>query len=219
MKLNVPRFKQQRITCGPSSLKQVLSYYGKNIPLNDMLKEIEMTKYGTWMSNLAIYAENLGYKTKIITFDTNILDPTWIGLPKKKLIRKLKLRFKTIKNKEHEPLAEYLENGGTLEIKIPTKEMLINYLNKGIPPIISLSCTSLWKTIRRVPDTLKSTDIKGKHIGHYLTVNGYENGKFLIVDSHWKHSKKGIYKVSVNDLLFAWYFWGGWLLIIEKVNK
>jgi len=91
MRLKVPYFKQKRLTCGPSSLQQVLAYYGKKISLNKILKHIKMFKYGTWLGYLGVCAIKLGFKAKWVCYNVEYIDPTWFSLPRNKLMKKLEV--------------------------------------------------------------------------------------------------------------------------------
>jgi len=209
--LNVPRFKQKKNTCGPSSLQQILAYYGIEMDLKKIMRNVKIYKGGfAFMSDLATYVKKLGFDSKIICYDASIVDPTWSELSKRKIIQKLVKRFKFEKN-GIKKLIKFLKVNGKLEIRIPTKELILSYLKKKVPPIICLSSTILRGKSRRYKG--KYDDIKGNPIGHFLVISGYDNGYFIVTDP--SRISKGIYKVKEDKLLFSWFFWGGWLLIIK----
>jgi len=218
MKLKVPYLKQRKITCGPSSLQQVFAYYGKKLTLDEILKNVKMFKnFGTWTAYLGLCAMELGYKVKLIYYNVKYVDPTWFKLPRKKLIKKLKQSLKKAKRLKDKralkSLIKYLEGRGKIEFRIPSKQLLINCLNRKIPPIVCLSCTSLRGNKRVNHKTYRDSEY-GQPEGHFIVVSGYENGKFIIADPSAKYG--GILKVPEDKLIFSWFFWGGDALIIEK---
>lgn len=99
MKLNVPRFEQENDWfCGPAVLQSVLAYYGINKSQKEIARESNSTKkYGSFLSDMVAFARKSGLKTNLILFDTEIIDPTWTKLSKKKLVEKLSKRLRTTK--------------------------------------------------------------------------------------------------------------------------
>jgi len=212
MKLDVPYIKQEKNMCGPSSLQQVLEYYGRKISLKDILANVKMFPFGTPPPYLAIGAKKLGYKVRLISFDVNYVDPSWKNSPKNEIIEKLKKRLPTIKNRiinrRTKGLIMALESGVELDIKIPSEKILIKYMKRGIPPIITLSYNVLHDYKRKLNDKLD--DVKGLPTGHYVVVSGYDDNNFIVTDPF-----NGTLKVPKRKLLFSWFFLGGWILIVE----
>ena len=60
--LFVPLLKQGKMECGPTSLRMVLKYFGKNITKEEIIKKIGLKKYGVRTIDLANFARNLGFK-------------------------------------------------------------------------------------------------------------------------------------------------------------
>jgi uncharacterized protein YvpB len=216
MKLKVPCFKQKKLTCGPTSLQQVLAYYRKKISLNEILKNIKMFKYGTWTGYLGICAIKLGFKAKLVYYNVNYIDPTWFGLSRNRLIKKLEVLLRREKRKKRKEgitsLLEYLKAGGEIIFQIPSESLLLDCLKKKIPPIVCLSSTILYKRKRFDFKKNKRSEY-GEPFGHFIVVSGYENGKFIVTDPHQKYG--GVYKVPEDKFIFAWLFLGGDCLIIE----
>ena len=69
MKLNVPFYKQSSIAdCGPTALRMVLSYYGKNPSINNIKEKCEIKKdKGISTIQIAIAAAKFGYKSSLYT--------------------------------------------------------------------------------------------------------------------------------------------------------
>lgn len=220
VKLKVPRFKQtDPMGCGHASLQEVFVYYGKNVPQSKILRDIGVRGYGSWITQLGLYAMKNGFKAKIITEDANYLDPTWKKLSKKNLIKKLRVALKKangrMKKDAYRYLIKFLKNGGYLEFRQATKSDVVRYLKKKIPVIMCLSSTVLHKG-RRYGKKGKRSEY-GYPAGHFVVVSGYNNGRFTIADSHKKVG--GILTFNEDLLIYSWYFWGGWMLVISNETK
>jgi hypothetical protein len=96
-----------------------------------------------------------------------------------------------------------LKAGGEIIFRIPSKSLLLDCLNKKIPPIICLSSTILYGR-KRFDFKMGKRSEYGEPLGHFIVVSGYENGKFIVTDPHQKYG--GVYKVSEDKLIFAWLF-------------
>jgi hypothetical protein len=101
-----------------------------------------------------------------------------------------------------------LESGVELDIKIPSEKILIEYLKRSIPPIITLSYNVLHDYKRKLNDKLD--DVRGLPTGHYVVVSGYDSKKFIVTDPF-----NGTLKVPKEKLIFSWFLLGGWILIVE----
>jgi len=219
IKLDIRRFEQKDWWfCGPAILQSVLDYYGIEKSQEEIAKGLGSgKKYGTFLSDMGIYAKKLGLKAKIVLFDTEIIDPTWTKINKEELIKKLAKRMKATKpNKKrkhtYKSLIKYLRIGGTLSLEIPSKKLLIQSLKNKEASVIPIGNKAFFKTIRVFKN--KPDDIRGTHGGHFIIIKGYRKGKFLIVDPLNKEYYKK--EVDEDELLFSWFYWGGWLLIIGK---
>jgi hypothetical protein len=218
--LDVPRFVQGKGECGPTSLRQILAYYmGEHAPAKEeVLKNICMTEYGSWNTDLGVYAMELGFFAKITMNDVWLIDPTWASLPKEALESKIKSRILFEKNgllrEGLKSILRLFDACGNIEIAIASKEDLVHSLENGIPPLLSVCSTILRGEMRRRYSDGTSSDIEGGPRGHKVVLAGYEKGKFLVIDTNPK--TEGKYWVDEARLLMAWYFWGGWVLYLEK---
>ena len=214
MRLKVKRFRQIGSTCGQTSLRAVLDYFGLKFSLSEILKGVRLYKTGTYIEDMALFAKSLGFKTKIITFDPEFFDPTWANLPQKSLLRKYKrsMKFKRGRKRKREKILNYLKKGEKYSLQIPSRKLLFSYLKKKIPPILCIFSTILRKEKRR--KNSKLNDIAGKPMGHFVVLMGYENKKFIIMDPN--SQKGGIKAVPEDLLLYSWYLHGGWMVVIQK---
>ena len=105
------------VTCGPTSLHAVYSFFGENVDLTDLIKEIEMLEGGgTLAVYLGIHAMELGYKATVYSYNLRVFDPSWFSFNSEQLIEKLKkqLEYKDGKKftKTCNAYLEFLEKGG-----------------------------------------------------------------------------------------------------------
>ena len=207
----VKRIKQTGLNCGPTSLAQLVYYYGCSESLEEIIRKTKMIKgLGTFDGFLGKTAIALRYKVNIIPQNLYVFDPTWYTLPKKKLLKKLKLLKKHAKNRQLKTCVtgyiKYLEAGGRLEFKPLSKKLLIERLEKH-PILVGLCSTYLYKQKRTNTKKIEESDITGWRTGHFLIVNGYDpkTDKFYITDPWYKipFSKSGKYKIRSDVLLTA----------------
>ena len=81
--MKIPQFKQiNKLACGPAVLSMVFAYYEKNYSQQEIIKEIGgLKKYGSRMIKLAKFAENTGFKTKLLSYDKKLKNEAIIKLP------------------------------------------------------------------------------------------------------------------------------------------
>src|SRR5690606_38167782 len=81
--LQVQRFLQpDDVTCGPTCLRKVYDYYGVDLPLEEVMGEIDRNEDGgTLAVFLGASAMKRGFRARIYSYDLRIFDPTWARLP------------------------------------------------------------------------------------------------------------------------------------------
>lgn len=197
IKLNVPIFKQEdMLACSAACLRMVLGYYGINKTENELVKSLGgLRKAGNYKgiraTKLALFARKIGFNADCYSYNTHTLDPSFARLSRNELIEKvgeLDMKAKKIdeKNLIHS-LHEFLKLGGNFKIEFPDKRLIINYLERKIPVIISVSSGAFFE---------RKTDA-----GHFIVITGYDNGKFCYNDPAF--GIKG--EMDENKLLFSWY--------------
>lgn len=197
IKLDVPIFKQEdKLACSAACLRMVLGYYGINKTESGLVKSLGgLRKAGNYKgiraTKLALFAKKLGFNVDCYSYNTHTLDPSFAKLRKNELIENvgiLERKAKKIdeKNLIHS-LHEFLKIGGNFNIDFPNKKFIINYLEKKIPVIITVSSGVFFE---------RKTDA-----GHFIVITGYDNGKFYYNDPAF--GIKG--EMDENKLLFSWY--------------
>ncbi len=210
--------QEEKWFCGPAVVQSVLEYFGIKMSQKEIAKGCGTSKkYGTSLVGMAIFLKKLGLKPRLIIFDPEIIDPTWSKLSKKILAEKLSKRLKAVKPKKrtrrvYELLIEYLKNNGEVFLKIPGKELITEALRRNEIPIIAVCNKIFYKTIRTYKN--RPDDIKGGYGGHIVIVKGYKNGKFFVADP-----LKQKRKISEDELLFSWFYWGGWMLLVGRGGR
>ena len=67
-------------TCGPTCLHAVYSYYGDELPLQEVVDEVPVfADGGTLAVMLGCHALRRGYDARIFTFNLQVFDPTWFN--------------------------------------------------------------------------------------------------------------------------------------------
>ena len=199
------------VTCGPTCLDAIYRYYGDEIPLEQVVSEVQQLETGgTLAVLLACHALKRGYKATIYTYNLRIFDPTWFGQFGGDLEEKLreqlrhketpKLRFAT------EAYVEFLERGGTIKFEELNSALLRRYLNRGIPILTGLSATYLYRCPRELVTT-DPDDVRGEPQGHFVVVCGYDRlrRQVMVADPYPDHAlgDSNKYFVSFDRLIGA----------------
>lgn len=204
-------------TCGPTSLHAIYKYYGLELPLENVIREVERSVSGGTLSPmLGVHALRRGFQAKIYIYNLSIFDPTWFPHDEADnpfLIRKLEeqMAYKNhpLITKETFAYIEYLKLGGKLCFHSLNVDLLKKYFKQKTPIITALSATYLYRSAREffTPDG-KSIydDIRGTPCGHFVVICGYEekNRQIVIADPHPNNpfcNNDNYYKVSINRLL------------------
>ena len=198
-------------TCGPTCLHAVYRYFGDEIPLQQVIKEVEQFAHGgTVAVFLACHALRRGYRATIYTYNLHVFDPTWFA-DKETLAEKLKKQAE-IKNDSKLTFAtqgylEFLEQGGKLLFEDLTIGLIRHFLKKSIPILTGLSSTYLYHSMRENPDNNLDNDITGTPTGHFVVLCGYDKEKreVLVADPYKMNpvSNDHYYMASIARLLGA----------------
>jgi hypothetical protein len=167
-------------TCGPTCLHAVYGYYGDELPLEQVIREVvPLANRGTLAVLLALHALRRGYRATIFTYNLHVFDPSWFDDRRVRLADKLreqarhkrdpKLRFAT------DAYLEFLALGGRLAFQELTPALLRAPLQKGRPILTGLSATYLYGSPREVGvRRVRYDDVRGEPAGHFVVLTGYE---------------------------------------------
>ncbi|MCD8493682.1 MAG: C39 family peptidase, partial [Geovibrio sp.] len=131
-------------SCGPTCLHAVYSYYGEDLRLEDLRKEIaELETGGTLAVVLGLHALRRGYRVTIYSYNLVVFDPTWFRLPPEGIINKLKkqMEVKTDPKLRYtsKKYIEFLTLGGELKFADLSPALIRKYLDRQTPIITALS--------------------------------------------------------------------------------
>ena len=184
--LRVQRFLQpDDVTCGPTCLRKVYDFYGMRVDLETVLGEIDRNEDGgTLAVFLGIAGLRRGFSARIYSYDLQIFDPSWAGLPREELMEKIHARFPYLMDSKRLRAAkaylEFLEMGGEIVIfEELTPALLKGIIDREHPVLAGLSATYLYRFQRErwIPETddLVSDDVAGDPTGHFVVIVGYEH--------------------------------------------
>lgn len=199
--------------CGPTALHAVYRYYGDDVPLAEVIREVvPLETGGTLAVHLACHALRRGYAAKIYTYNLALFDPTWFEPPGVDLAERLRLQAEA-KNDAKLRLAteaylEFLQLGGELRFHELSPNLVRRYLKKDVPILSGLSATYLYNCAREVGALkLQYDDIRGVPTGHFVVLCGYdpETREVLIADPLQDNPRFGshYYEVDIQRVLGA----------------
>ncbi|KTC77871.1 C39 family peptidase [Legionella brunensis] len=206
-------------TCGPTSLHAIYRYYGLDLDLAEVIKNVERSlSGGTLAPMLGKHALLHGFKVILYINNLNIFDPTWFDYEQGKACQNLlriklnaQMKHKRTKGIVHASRAylDYLELGGEVRFRTLSVQLLKDYFAQNIPILTGLSATYLYRSSREryINSEAIYDDIRGTPCGHFVVLCGYDDKKRLVVvaDPHRENpiSEDNYYKVSSNRLINA----------------
>jgi len=204
------RAQPDEVTCGPTCLHALYNYFGDEITLRQVIREVKQLKHGgTLAVMMGNHALKRGYAVTIYTYNLNVMDPTWAKLSRAKVIENLRRQMAFKKKKRKLKVASlayinFLKSGGKLLAAELDEHLIKGYLKKSTPVIAGLSATYLYGTPREIPATNKYDSIRGEPVGHFAIINGYEtetNRVYLADPMNPNPLKSQYYSVTFDRLL------------------
>ncbi len=184
------------VTCGPTCLQAVYSFYGDQIALDEVIAGTPVTLGGgTLAVMLGGHALSRGYRVTIYSYNLFMFDPTWFR-PEVDLTAKL-LRQAEAKSSEKlrhatHHYVEYLKNGGALRFADLSAGLIRRYLSRNIPILTGLSATYLYGSAREYGPSSEPDDVRGEPMGHFVVLNGYDRKKRRVhVADPWEPESRG----------------------------
>ncbi|HEU4558561.1 MAG TPA: hypothetical protein VFS20_11960 [Longimicrobium sp.] len=196
--LRVQRFVQpDDVTCGPTCLRKVYSFYGMDVELEELISSLERNEDGgTLAVFLGISALKRGFRARIYSYDLRIFDPTWFALPADQLREKIHSRFPYLADSQRLRAAgayiRFLEMGGELAFEELTPRLMKTIIDREHPILAGLSATYLYRHSRErwddILERLIDDDVRGEPTGHFVVISGYEQwGRRLVVLDPFEH--------------------------------
>jgi hypothetical protein len=200
-------------TCGPTSLHAVYAFWEHRIDLLELIEKAPALEEGGPLGVLlGIDALRRSYDATIYTFNLQLWDPTWAGLPipelRNKLAAQAEAKKKQSETSSGKAYLTFFELGGKVKFDPLTPSLFNHFFDRGIPVLAGLSATYLYKSAREYSDDelhLHLDDVKGEPMGHFVVLCGHE-GKFTHVADPWKQnpfSNDHFYLVDTQILINA----------------
>ncbi len=216
------------ITCGPTCLHAVYRYYGEDISLDQVIREVRMLEgggtLGVW---LACHALKKGYRVTIFTYKLQLFDPTWLVPDGPDICERLRVQLEHKKKPKlrtaTEAYLEFFRLGGKLRLADLTPALIRRYLKRQRPIITGLSATFLYRSPREIGPNCDYDDIRGEPSGHFVVLCGYDRYRreVLIADplhtnpiSSAQKYRSPIARV-INSILLGVLTYDGNLIVIE----
>jgi hypothetical protein len=200
------------VTCGPACLHGIYRFYGDTVSLASVIADTRMLdRGGTLDVFLANHALARGYDVTLFTYNLDLFDPTWFGMPNDEIRVRLKAQAKQKQWRRIQSATrgydEFLRLGGKLKLRDLEPSLLRKFLNRGTPLITGLSATYLYRAPREVSETNVDDDIGGEPVGHFVVLTGYrrDTREILIADPMASNPlvRSRYYAVNVQRLIGA----------------
>jgi hypothetical protein len=199
-------------TCGPTSLHAVYRYFGDELPLQQVIDEVETVQTGGTLGVLlGLHALRRGYSATLYSCNLHVFDPTWFSPGARSLIDCLQAQM-CVKDdpKLHtasQAYIEFVQLGGQLRMEDISVGLIRQYLSRGIPILSGLSMTWLYRDQREAVATGKDDDIGGEPVGHFAVLCGLDSAteNVLIADPYEAnpHADGHQYEISLERVLCA----------------
>ncbi len=197
-------------TCGPTCLHAIYRYFGREVPLSQLIRSVpRLPTGGTLGVLLAIDALRRGYRATIHSYNLQVFDPTWFRLPPTQLAAKLTAQQK-VRRSEKLKLAsaayvEFLELGGQLHFEPISGALIRRQLNRDLPILTGLSSTYLYQAMREYGPDDEDDDLRGNPSGHFVVLCGYDRKARLVeiadpLESN-PHSPTRRYAIDINRVM------------------
>lgn len=215
--LQVERLLQpDEVTCGPTCLRKVFSYFGLNDTLEEIIAALERNEDGgTLAVYLGMVALKRGLRARIYSYDLRIFDPTWYTLDEPALKAKILARYRHLRDEKRRRAAaayvKFLDMGGELAFQELRHTLLKQIIDRGHPVLAGLSATYLYGQSRERWDaTLRrhvDDDVAGEPTGHFVVISGYQHwGRRVTVVDPFEHApadEAGLIQVDTDRLINA----------------
>jgi hypothetical protein len=167
-------------TCGPTCLHAVYGYYGLDMDLDRVIREVPIVHGGgTYGVHLAMHALEQGFAVRIYTYNLQVFDPTWFVKPGIDLRERLALRGDYVKSPDLKHAcavyAEFLRKGGEIVWQDLTPSLMRQYISRQVPILTGLSATYLYQSAREFGFSGDYDDIRGEPTGHFVVLTGYDS--------------------------------------------
>ncbi len=176
-------------SCGPTCLASVYRYFGRDVPLDALMRRIpQLETGGTLLVQLGCDALRRGFAATIHTWNLQLFDPTWFG-PDVDLAERLRAqqRVKQDDGRLHTATSHYLDflqAGGRVRHGLLEPGLIRDTIADGLPILTGLSATFLYDAMRERPSDDKPDELAGEPVGHFVVLSGFDadRGTITVAD-------------------------------------
>ena len=213
------------MTCGPTCLHAVYSFFNDDIPLDQVIREASMLdEGGTLAVLLGCHALQKGYEATVYTYNLDVFDPTWFGSPNERdgdpansgiprvdLVERLHAQMAAkdlLKlQAESEAYIDFVNLGGEIRMRDLNADLIRRYLEQSIPILTGLSATYLYHCLREFGPSCTPDDVHGLPMGHFVVLCGYNPHErtVRVADPYLPNplADKHYYEVHIDRLVCA----------------
>lgn len=202
-------------TCSQTALSMILARLGQSISPLELEKETphvfdkDGNDAGSINQHLATWCASQGYKVSLYTFDTHIIDQSWAGLDRPRIIERLEVSKggrpapglgDIWSDLFRQAYIDYLHTDGDLMI-LPyvSTALLYSLLEKG--PVLPVIAFSTLYGSGKTDMNDKFDDVNGKSWNHSIVIYGVDwSGNFLIADPL---KKPGFHTIEPERMIAA----------------
>lgn len=201
-----------QVSCGATCLHALYRYYGLDLPLARLVREVPQLKTGgTHGVLLGQHALRHGFEVDLITYNLHMFDPTWFQKPgvdlQERLIRQMEVKTRQGFQRASRHYLEFLKLGGRVQMRDLSPELLLGFLRRRMPILTGLNSTFLYREARVVAETNVSDELRGTPEGHFVVIcgNNPENNTVRVADPYHPNAlgQNPLYDVPLNRLLNA----------------
>jgi len=197
-------------TCGPTCLHGIYRYFGHEVPLDRLIREVpRLETGGTLGVLLGTDALRRGYRVTIYSYNLQIFDPTWFELKPTAIAAKLQQQAKVRRSEKlrlaSQAYLEFLEAGGMVRFEPLSGALIRRTLTRDLPILTGLSSTYLYQAMREFGPDDEDDDIRGSPSGHFVVMCGYDRRARTVsiadpLQSN-PHSATRRYDIDINRVL------------------
>jgi len=194
-------YQPTNTTCGYAALAMLLSFYGQEVSVDDLLASVQQPTdkngdpTGSITTELISWCLKQGFRSKLYSFDCELLDLSWQKLNQSEMRSKIELHATTrdVLGLGNEYAQRYLlgyanmmKAGGELTIAPHVTTKLINELLEQAPVYANV-CSDVMDNLGRTKTVglreFKEDDINGRLHTHSIVVYGTNDaGDYLVAD-------------------------------------
>lgn len=197
VKLDVPLVCQKEGTndCGVAGVVMLMKFYGLNISMEEVKKDIEVDETGTYIPQLGAYLLERGFDVEIVGLHPAMFTKKDEGMSQEKVLERFRFLLDQSKNEKNRKVlkffVQFMEKGGIVNVKIPSEEDLRDELEEGRPVGVLLTSNFLLGD-------------KPNFNFHFNVVKGVD-GEYVYVNDPLPSKEGGEQKYGIKNFMYGVY--------------